>query len=85
MKLTEPMKVALRKLNAGSMRPGDFRTMEALRKRGLADRHTTMAIRAEYVTKDDNTVQYRATARKPRLIHEWYRTSAGLQAEQKSA
>lgn len=81
MKLTEPMRAALRKLNAGSTFPGDFRTMEALRKRGLAERYTTMAISAEYVTKDGSTVQYRATARKPRLVHEWWHTTAGLEAE----
>lgn len=82
MKLSKPMMDALRKLNAGnSTCPGDFRTMEALRRRGLADRYTTIAIRAEYVTKDDSAVQYRATARKPHLVHEWYYTSAGLDAE----
>lgn len=81
MKLTEPMKVALRKLNSGSRYPGDFRTMEALRKRGLAERYTSAVIYAEYATKDGSTIQYRAPARKPRLVHEWWHTIAGLDAE----
>lgn len=81
MKLTEPMLKTLRKLNAGSKYPGDFRTLEALRRRGLAERFTVHSVRAEYVTKDGSTVQYREPARKPRLVHEWWHTTAGLAAE----
>lgn len=81
MKLTEPMMKALRKLNAGNRHPGDFKTLEALRRRGLAERYTVYAIRADYVTKDGATCQYRATSRKPHLVHEWWDTPAGLEIE----
>lgn len=80
-KMSEPMKVALRKLNAGSRFPGDYRTLEALRKMGYAERYTTHVIRADYANKDGVTVQYREPARKPHLIHEWWHTNAGLDAE----
>lgn len=81
MKLTEPMKTALRKLNAGHSSPGDFRTLEALRRRGLAERYTSHIIKAEYVTKDGSTLQFREPSRKPYLRHDWYWTNDGLDAE----
>lgn len=81
MKLSRSMMDALRRLNAGSSFPGDFRTLEALRKRGLAERYTTYAVRAEYVTKDGATCQFRAPARRPHLVHEWWHTTAGLEVE----
>lgn len=81
MKLTEPMLKALRKLNAGSHFPGDYRTLEALRKRGFAERYTSYVIRADYANKDGVTIQYREPARKPCLVHEWWHTTAGLEVE----
>jgi hypothetical protein len=83
MKLSPSMIKALRSLNRGVTWPLDFRTMEALRRRGLAERYTTKSIGAVFVTKDGADVQYRATARKPQLIHEWWATLDGLTFESK--
>jgi hypothetical protein len=81
MKLSPAMWKALGRLNNGaSTSPGSYRTMEALRRRGLAARYTNFSIRAEYVEKDSVTVQWARPARKPFLLHEWYDTPAGRAA-----
>ena len=57
-----------------------FGTMEALRRRGLAERYTTYLIRAVYAQQNTMTVQWEESAEKPRVVHEWYITPAGRAA-----
>jgi hypothetical protein len=78
--LTEPMLKALKLMDNVYGYSGSghrFNTLEALRHRGLAARYTVKAIGADYVEKDVSTVQYRAPAKKPHLIHDWYITTEG--------
>lgn len=54
-----------------------FSTLENLRRRGYLDRHTSHILKAEYVTADSVTLQYRHSARDPYLLHDWYVTQTG--------
>jgi hypothetical protein len=58
----------------------NFRTGEALRRRGLAERYTLHVIKAEYVQQDTATDQGWASRREPAQRHEWYITIAGRAA-----
>lgn len=57
-----------------------FGTMEALRRRGLAERYTTHVIRAVYAQQNTTTVQWEEPATKPHVVHEWYITHAARAA-----
>jgi hypothetical protein len=81
MKLSRAMLAALQYMDrvygGSSVR---FATGEALRKRGLAARHTICAIRADYVERNSVTPQWKASAKKPHLLIDWYITTAGRAA-----
>lgn len=81
MKLTAPMLSALRKMNETYAATNiHFRSGEALRRRGLAERYTEYLVKAVYVQSDVETVQYEHPASAPLQHHEWYITPAGRRA-----
>jgi hypothetical protein len=75
--LTEAMLRELRHLDrmTGPSYHIKFRTGEALRRRGLAERYTYYVVGADWANEDGVHEQYRHT--KPRPLHEWSITPAG--------
>lgn len=77
-KITPAMFRALEKLT-GPHGEIPYRTGEALRARGLADRLSTYVFRREYVSKDYVTDQFPKgiSPKNPVIWHEWYITQEG--------
>lgn len=78
--LSKTMREALSYVERGVLcPPASFRTLEALRRRGLVTRYTIYSIGADYFEADSKTPQYRNRSKEPYQIHEWAITNKGCE------
>lgn len=71
---------ALKHLDKYNKFHGRFSTGESLRKLGYAERYTAYCIYAEYADKNGVNQQYKATAKNPHPVTDWYITAEGYEA-----